>query len=128
MITGEVSADGQAIVYLRVFGPDGQEEEVEALVDTGFDGYLALPAPLIALLRLRFVDYLSYLQGDGEPQLFAVHEAAVAWKPGAPPVTVLALASNSSVALIGMALLRGYNLNIDVVDGGQVAITELRHA
>ena len=125
MITGEVNADRQAIVYLRVLGPDGQEEEVEALVDTGFDGYLALPTPLIALLRLRFVEYLSYLQGDGEPQLFSVHEATVAWEPDAPPATVLALASNSSFALIGMALLRGYNLNINVVDGGRVAITDL---
>lgn len=40
MITGVVTADRQAIINLTVRGPTGQEHEIEAIVDTGFDGWL----------------------------------------------------------------------------------------
>ena len=47
MITGLVTADRQAIITLTVRGPAGQEHEIEAIVDTGFDGWLSLPSSVI---------------------------------------------------------------------------------
>jgi predicted aspartyl protease len=38
MITGVVTADREAVIRLTVRGPVGQEHEVEAVIDTGFDG------------------------------------------------------------------------------------------
>ena len=50
MIRGEVSADWEATIRLKVLGPSGQEEDVEAVIDTGFNGFLTLPPDLIARL------------------------------------------------------------------------------
>ncbi len=52
MITGVVTEDRQAIIHLIVRGPAGQEQEVEAIIDTGFDGWLSLPSSLIVRLGL----------------------------------------------------------------------------
>jgi predicted aspartyl protease len=40
MITGVVKDDRQAIIHLIVRGPAGQEQEIEAIIDTGFDAWL----------------------------------------------------------------------------------------
>ena len=52
MITGVVTDDRQAIIHLTVRGPAGQEQEIEAIIDTVFDGWLSLPSPIIVLLGL----------------------------------------------------------------------------
>lgn len=46
MITGVVTDDRQAVVHLTVRGPAGQEQEIEAIIDTGFDGSLSLPSSM----------------------------------------------------------------------------------
>ena len=52
MITGAVSADREAIIRLSIRDAQGQEQEFEAVVDTGFDGWLSLPSVVIAALGL----------------------------------------------------------------------------
>jgi predicted aspartyl protease len=52
MITGLVRSDCQATIRLTVRGPTGQEQEIEAIIDTGFDGWLSLPPSIIVLLNL----------------------------------------------------------------------------
>jgi len=52
MIRGAVNADREATIRLSVRGPSGQEREVDADIDTGFDGWLSLPPSLIADLGL----------------------------------------------------------------------------
>ena len=54
MISGVVTDDRQAVIHLIVRGPAGQEQEIEAIIDTGFDGYLSLPPSLIVLLGLSW--------------------------------------------------------------------------
>jgi len=55
MITGVVTADREAVVRILMRGPAGQRERIEAVIDTGFDGWLSLPPALITLLDVRFV-------------------------------------------------------------------------
>ena len=50
MIVGAVNTYREALIPLDTLGSEGREQEVEAIVDTGFTGTLALPTPLI--LRL----------------------------------------------------------------------------
>jgi predicted aspartyl protease len=52
MITGLVTSFYQATIRLIVRGPTGQAQEVEAVIDTGFDGALSLPSADIAALGL----------------------------------------------------------------------------
>jgi predicted aspartyl protease len=50
MITGIVTGAREAVISLTVRGPNGQEQEIEAVIDTGFDGSLTLPLALITAL------------------------------------------------------------------------------
>ena len=74
-ITGVVTADRQAIIRLTVRGPAGQEHEIEAIIDTGFDGWLSLPSSLIALLGLVWRRRGRALLADGSDRVFEIYEA-----------------------------------------------------
>ena len=43
MIAGVVTADREAHIRVTVRGPVVQEQQVEAVIDRGFDGWLSLP-------------------------------------------------------------------------------------
>jgi predicted aspartyl protease len=77
MITGVVTPDLEAVVGLTVQGPAGQEQWIEAAIDTGFDGWLSLPPALIALLKLPWRRRGRALLADGSDTLFDIYEAAV---------------------------------------------------
>ena len=42
MIRGVVNARNEAVVRLRVRGPAGSESDIDAVIDSGFTGSLAL--------------------------------------------------------------------------------------
>lgn len=50
MIQGEVNDAYEAVISLTVQGPLGQATEVEAVIDTGFTGFLSLPTALVTEL------------------------------------------------------------------------------
>ena len=54
MIAGTVTPNREARVDLTVFSAGGQRQQVEAMVDTGFNLFLTLPSSLIAALGLPF--------------------------------------------------------------------------
>ena len=119
MIEGAVNADYEAIVPLRIQGPEGQTRDIEAVVDTGFTGFLTLPLDVVAELRLPFA-YAgqAFLANDDEVR-FYVHHATVLWD--GQPRDVEAAATGST-PLVGMLLLDKHNLDIDVEEGGRVLI------
>ena len=55
MIEGVVNAALEAVIALPVSGPAGQTQEVEAVIDTGYSGFLTLPPALVRDLGLPFV-------------------------------------------------------------------------
>ncbi|MDE2869676.1 MAG: hypothetical protein OXR64_05305 [Chloroflexota bacterium] len=55
MIEGVVNAAYEPIITLGVQGPTGQASEIEAVVDTGFTGFLTATPALVADLRLRYL-------------------------------------------------------------------------
>lgn len=122
MITGIVAASREAMVALVVRGPRGQEERIQAVIDSGFTGVLTLPSATIATLGLTWRGRSRGTLADGATSRFDVYEATVVWDGRARRVPVAAM---SSVPLVGMALLDGYRLTIDAAIGGSVSITAL---
>jgi predicted aspartyl protease len=53
MITGAVVAD-EPRIPLMVRGSGAQEQEIEAIIDTGFTGWQTLPPVLVCALGLRW--------------------------------------------------------------------------
>ena len=79
MIKGTVNAAYEAVIALRLQGPDGQTRDIEAVVDTGYSGFLTLPVALVAELGLHFA-YMgqAFLANDAEVD-FDVHYVTVLW-------------------------------------------------
>ena len=122
MMEGFISGDREAVLRLRVRGPGGREETVEAVIDTGFNGYLTLPISLISDLALPFAGTTQAMLGDGSTVRMDVHEATVLWDN--QERMVLTLASESGV-LVGMSMLFGHRVTLDMRAGGAVRIDAL---
>lgn len=122
MITGSVSADRKPMVPLRVRGPAGTVLDVMAVMDTGFTGSLALPASAAAALGLHTPTDANYELADGKPVTIPPYAADVEWGAGWRTVRVLAIGREP---LLGMALLEGYRVYMEVVAGGLVDIHPL---
>ena len=116
---GVVNDAYEAVVALSLQGPDGQAQDIEAVIDTGYSGFLTLPTALVTELGLPFA-YVgrAYLANDDEVS-FDVHDVTVLWD--SQPRHVKADATGST-PLVGMLLLDRHNLNIEVEQGGRVAI------
>jgi clan AA aspartic protease len=121
MMTGSVNSLHEAILRLTVRGPKG-EQEVEAVVDTGFDGSLTLPTGLVAALGLPFRIRGTVLLGDGSRSSFDAHEGTVLWNGRSRRIWVEVA---DTEPLLGMRLMIGSELRIEIVEGGDVAIREL---
>ena len=121
-ITGVVTADRQAMIRLTVRGPAGQEHEIQAIIDTGFDGWLSLPSSLIALRGLVWRRRGRTLLADGSDSVFEIYEATVVWdgQDRRIPIDVA-----ETKPLLGMSLLEGYELTVQVRSAGNVTISPL---
>ena len=119
MIEGVVNDAYEAFVALSLQGPAGQVQDVEAVIDTGYSGFLTLPTALVTELRLPFA-YVgrAFLANDDEVS-FDVHDATVLWDGQPRPIKADA---TGSTPLAGMLLLDRHDLNIEVESGGRVVI------
>ena len=119
MITGTVNADYEAIIRLHVQGPTGQTQDFDALIDTGFNGFLTLPPALITALGLTRRSRGRAQLANGREALIDIYGVTVFWDGQPQYVEADAV---DTMPLVGMALLDGYDLHIQVTVGGQVVI------
>ena len=119
MIEGVVNDAYEAVVALALQGPGGQVQDIEAVIDTGYSGFLTLPAMLVTELELPFA-YVgrAFLANDDEV-IFDVHDVTVLWDSQPRPIKADA---TGSTPLVGMQLLDRHDLNIEVESGGRVFI------
>lgn len=121
MIVGIVQAR-EARIRLSIRGFRGLQREIEAVVDTGYTGWLTLPPPVIAALHLHWRTFGRGVLVDGRVSYFDVYQAKVEWDGRVRPVFVDEF---DATPLVGMALLRSYELKMPVRARGQVTIKRL---
>ena len=122
MITGKINANREAIIELEVIGSNQKREKVEAAIDTGFNGYLTLPNDLINYLKLQLAGSRHVTLGDGNVVVLDMYLTKVLWH--GQEREVLTLQADGG-PLIGMSLLYGNRVMLDVIDNGDVTIDSL---
>jgi clan AA aspartic protease len=119
MITGAVNSRHEILIRLAVRDSKGREQEVEAILDTGFTGSLTLPTAVIAGLGLPWRSRSYAVLATGSIEQFDLYAATVIWDRTPRPILVQAI---DAAPLLGMALLVGHDLRVRVVDGGAAQI------
>ena len=122
MITGVIQS-GEGRIRLKVKGRQGREKEAEAVVDTGYTGPLTLPAAVIAALDLRWQNVGRATLADGSECIFDVYEAKVAWDG---IVREILVEEADTDPLVGMRLLKGFELKMQVRSRGKITIKRVR--
>jgi clan AA aspartic protease len=89
------------------------------VVDTGFNGWLTLSQVEVRALDLELREEGRYWLADGSEMVSRLYTAEVEWVGEWRRIMVLEMAGGS---LLGMALLRGFHLGIDVESGGTVEV------
>ena len=120
-MTGTVDTNLDVRIQTDLRGPAGSLE-IELVLDTGFSNELLLPQGLPGRLGTIAAYETEVVLADGSESTMPTHRLEILWD-GAWR-SALAFESDGD-ALVGMELLRGYELRIEVRPGGAVAITPL---
>ena len=122
MITGRVNTNLEATVRLSLRSRHGDETVVEAVVDTGYSGFLTLPVDLVKKLGLKFHKRGQAVLGDGTTVVFDTYEALILWDGRVRRVAIDAAEVDP---LLGVRLLYGHAFSVDFIEGGDVVIQAL---
>lgn len=130
MISGTVVVRGREgdLVYLEprieldIAGVDRQFRTIAVTVDTGFTGWLTLPPDLIRELDLPYRGTRDAVLADGQELSVDLYAALISWDGQLLPSIVH---QSDSTPLVGMHLMTGYHLAVDVREGGTVTLSTL---
>jgi clan AA aspartic protease len=125
VITGRVTEQNEAVITIMVRGEGKRSITLEAVLDTGFDGCLCLSPDDVSALRLPFIGKEVVILADGSDTELHVYQASVEWHGRLVRVPVIEAEGG---ALIGMALLRGSHVGLDVIEDGHVRVEPLLSA
>ena len=121
MIVGTV-ADLQGRVEIAFRLSDQPGRTIECVVDTGFQGELALPPATVAALGLPARGRIWANLADDSDVPVPLFRAVILWDDQEVGVSVMAMGSRP---LLGTELLQGFNLSADFEEDGQLALTPL---
>lgn len=120
-----MSSDGTAALEARVTidiaGNDRVFQAVDVVVDTGFTGWMTLPASIISQIGLGHYGQRPAILASGETTTFDIYGALIQWH-GQVRAAIVHQAEGKP--LMGMALLDGSRLLVDAWEGGDVTIDE----
>lgn len=121
MITGVVQ-NHQAVVPLVLHDDSGYQFTLDFVLDTGFDGQLTLTPSATAPLSLSLEYPVLAEMADGSMTFLDAVAVFVHWDGLDRKVRALV---SSGDTLIGMSLLDGHDVHLEVTDGGLVSIEPL---
>ena len=87
------------------------------MIDTGFSGFLTWPSDIISALGVKWEGRDIATLEDGISCTFEIYLAIVIWDGQYREIYVN---ESETFPLIGMRLLRGYDLRIQTIEGGNV--------
>ncbi len=119
MISGTVNDELQPIIPLQLRDTSGQLHTVEAVIDTGFNGFLTLPSRLVGTLGSLWIARQQGLIADGSLHFFDVYATTLLWD-GVERLVETEIVE--AQPLVGMALLRRHDLRIRVEVGENVEV------
>ncbi|PZV16237.1 MAG: clan AA aspartic protease [Pseudanabaena sp.] len=122
MMQGVVNRHCEATLPLVVGKSNEQRQVIDAVIDTGFNGFLTLPSSIITALDLPWNASDIVTLGDGSETLFDLYSVTIIWDGQFREIDV---AESETDPLIGMSLLYKYGLRIDAVEGGIVRVEAL---
>ena len=123
MMQGFVNQSCEPMIRIAIGDADPPKQMVEAVIDTGFTGFLSLPFSTIASLGLPWIFRDVGTLGDGSEVIFDMYRATVIWDG---QLQVVDVAASEADPLVGMSLLYGFKVQIEAIEGGIVTIEALR--
>ncbi|MEO1671337.1 MAG: clan AA aspartic protease [Cyanobacteria bacterium J06631_2] len=119
MMQGFVNQNCEAIIKVAVGHGSQRKQMIDAVIDTGFTGFLSLPQSIITSLGLPWYFRNVGTLGDGSEVIFEMYKATVIWDG---QERIIDVAASEADPLVGMSLLYGFKLQIQTIEGGVVTI------
>jgi clan AA aspartic protease len=119
MIQGTVSSDREIVIRLEALADSQSQVSIQAIVDTGFNGFLALPIGMLNTWGASAAGTRRAELGDGNLVELDAYFVTVNWRD--EDRQVLALQAEA-MPLVGMSLLWGSRVSFDAQDDGPVTI------
>ena len=118
-----MSEDGESvIVSVAIADGGGRLWPMEAIIDTGFVGDVALPSNIIRRLGLTRMDSMNFVLAHGGSARLNRYQGSLLWHGRLRNIAVTEV---DDVPLIGIRLLSGSRVTMDVYPGGDVLIEEV---
>lgn len=119
---GSVINCREALLPLTLIAAGGSLVALPVIVDTGFTDDLTLPSSAIRDLELSSVGTAEGELADGSQFLCNVYEGRIIWHDKAFAIEIF---ETEGAPLLGMRLLRGNRLRLDVAEDGFLEILPL---
>ena len=120
-MTGFFTSEGEPSLSVHVAGPAGNLD-VDAVIDTGFNGEITLPRGKIDTLGLPEATVTEVTLADGRVQDVPLYEAKALLSDATREVFV---AEAPTMPLVGTGLLQGFSLHIEFQADGTVQVEPL---
>ena len=117
--TGHIDQLGRPVIPVDLFDHQGRLHRVEAMIDTGFDDFLTLPAYLVQRMGLVWASRMPMQVATSEWAQFDIYAADVLWLGNRLPLRVL---QTQSETLVGTRLLWESQLTVQFWEGGGVNV------
>ena len=122
MIRGRVNSNWEAWTAVELLDKEGLFRAIDVVLDTGFTGDLLLTSDVIEQLEVSEAVEAEAILDDGQDVMLSSWRGRALWHDG--PVSVLILEADGD-PLLGINLLRGSRVTLDVLVAGDVTIDEL---
>ena len=121
MAEGRVTG-GKPFVTVVLLGGDGSRHPFTVVLDTGFDGELMLPRSVIRRFGFAYRGMRSGILADGSRFETPAFTTEILWQNQQSMVSVY---ESESEYLLGIHLLWGQRLAMDVIEGGRIVIEDI---